>query len=384
MGDSGADSVRSFSHRDENVADDFTEHERPPKRRRTSQAFKEKLGEFGLMRNGGSDNLVSFVGSASGIYFIRSVYGSLAAHRASQENSTTTPKSDVVPGEDDQLCSGTVDGSTYLWHPQEVITTAVDSRTDSLTFEALLGWTRSYFDTWHQPYPFLHAPSILDLFERLVESGQTGELESVQVTILRSLMSISLADRRQTHTHMPPVPADLVFDSYDASIRSIGEILVRPTSIETLQAVVSVQLFLVSMMRYSAASRLEGLTVRMAFQLGLHRCPFRYSAFSANDARLRQRLFWSIYCIDRYVCQSLGLPLAISDNDVDVCYPGKERHQSKSDGKAGEDHILGMSIRVLMKTARGGCQAGPVELPCTARPTSRSDHGATQQVCLIS
>lgn len=352
MADLGASSMHSFPHRDADAADDFTEHEHLPKRRRTSPASREESGEFGVMRNGASDNIVSFVGSASGIYFIRSVYGSLAAHRASQQNLTTTPRSDVVPGEDDQLYSGRVDGSTYLWRPQEVIDTGNGSITDSLTFDALVAWTKTYFDNWHQAYPFLHAPSVLDVFERLAESGRTSDLDPTQLTILRSLMSISLADRRQTHMSMPPVPTNLVFDSYDASVMSIGEVLVRPTSIETLQAVVAVLLFLVSMMRYSTASRLEGLAVRMAFQLGLHRCPFRYSAFSVNDARLRQRLFWSIYCIDRYICQSLGLPLAISDNDVDVCYPSKERHHSSTNEQVGEDSIQGMSICVLMKTAR--------------------------------
>ncbi|KKY20864.1 putative c6 transcription factor [Phaeomoniella chlamydospora] len=140
-------------------------------------------------------------------------------------------------------------------------------------------------------------------------------------------MSISLADHRQSGAPMArPVPAYLAFHSFDDAMNSISKVFSNPTSIESIQAAVSVQLFLVSMLRHNAASRLGGAIVRMAFQLGLHRCPVRFSGFSAQDASLRKRLFWTIYCLDRYICQSIGLPLAIRDDDVDVCYAGQERH----------------------------------------------------------
>ena len=35
---------------------------------------------------------------------------------------------------------------------------------------------------------------------------------------------------------------------------------------------------------------------------------------------------WSIFCIDRYVCIRLGIPLGIRFDDVDVCYPHSEKH----------------------------------------------------------
>jgi hypothetical protein len=90
-----------------------------------------------------------------------------------------------------------------------------------------------------------------------------------------------------------------------------------------------VQLFLVSMLRHNAASRLGGLIVRMTFQIGLHRCPVRYASFTTEDIQLRKRLFWTVYCLDRHLCQSLGLPLGIRDDDIDVCYLDLERHVAK-------------------------------------------------------
>jgi hypothetical protein len=100
----------------------------------------------------------------------------------------------------------------------------------------------------------------------------------------------------------------------------------QPVCIQSLQAALSVQLFLVSMLRLNAASRLGGLIIRMALQMGLHRCSNRYPSFSSAQRELRHRIFFSLYCIDRFICQSTGLPLSLRDDDIDVCYPSLERH----------------------------------------------------------
>ena len=54
--------------------------------------------------------------------------------------------------------------------------------------------------------------------------------------------------------------------------------------------------------------------------------PSRFKQFSVADADMRRRLFWAIYSLERYLSQSLGLPLDIKDDDVDVCYSDKELH----------------------------------------------------------
>lgn len=116
-------------------------------------------------------------------------------------------------------------------------------------------------------------------------------------------------------------------------------VLTEESSILSLQALVSVQLFLLTMHRYNAASRLEGLAVRIAFQLDLHRCPLQTQQKPDKEAELCKRLFWSIFCIDRYICIRLGNPLGMRSDDVNVCYPHAERH-----GESGsEDEDAGGS-----------------------------------------
>lgn len=137
-------------------------------------------------------------------------------------------------------------------------------------------------------------------------------------SVLQSSVSISLADRRQYFDGTPQVyPVEIVFQSYDDAIHSVQHAFSQPTSMQSLQAALGVQLFLVSMLRFNAASRLGGLIIRMALQMGLHRCPQRYPAFSPVQRELRHRVFFSLYCIDRFICQSTGLPLSLRDDDID-------------------------------------------------------------------
>ena len=295
---------------------------RPSKKQRTSM---HPPREVGLMRSIPGDKLSSFVGSASGIYFIRSVYGAIRGAHPTASAQIETPESDHVPGEDDYLPSSTPNAPGQLWRNNETSARPLSS----VSFQELVDWSGSYFANWHPFYPYLHAPSILEYFEKLPrihEQAKDG-VPDFHMTIVRSIMSISLADRRQTLAlDTVQYPAELVFKSYDDAVDCLQHVLMRPTTLQSLQAAISVQLFLVSMLRLNAASRLGGLVIRMALQLGLHRCPARFPSFSVGEKEHRQRIFWSLYTIDRFICQSMGLPLSLHDDDIVVCYPIAERH----------------------------------------------------------
>jgi hypothetical protein len=300
--------------------------ERPAKRQKESHGQDPgRLQEVGLMRNGGSVTSASFVGSASGIHFIRSVYSAMAGRTPNTHGET--PESNLVPGEDDRLETGNgITISRQIWQPHEVNFEDHHQGIVPFTFDELLDWSASYFDIWHPAYPFLHAPSVLESFEKFAQNGVPEE-NTFEVIIMKTIISISLCDRRQrNHPTQRPVPKCLVFTTFDEALDSVQPALTKAATIKALQSVVCIQLLEVSMLRLNAASRLGGLVIRLAFQMGLHRCPARFSSFTVGEQQLRQRLFWSIYCIDRHLCQALGLPLTIRDDDVDVCYPDAERH----------------------------------------------------------
>ncbi|KAG9856027.1 hypothetical protein KCU98_g3206, partial [Aureobasidium melanogenum] len=311
----------------------------PPRKRSRRQSEDRQRREIGLMRQSDGTDAPSFVGSSSGIHFVRSVYHALAKSRV--QLPPATPDQNIVPGEEDQLDDAVPYSPKSLWSPNEI--EEITGELPNFDFDDLQTWSESYFENWHTAYPFVHAPTMLEYLEQHVRPATLPTLckqRSPQLTILRSVMSISLADRRQSGKPFKLVPACLVFTSFREAMESVQDMLFMPCSTDALQAVVSVQLFLVSMLRLNGASRLGGMIVRMAFQMGLHRCPTRYTNFNTEQAQLRRRLFWTIYCIDRYLCQSLGLPLTIRDDDVDVCYFGDEKHATNGHHRTTIDDRL--------------------------------------------
>jgi hypothetical protein len=302
------------------------------KRRRQSTLSAESQRELGHMRTRRGTGSTSFVGSGSGIHFAQTVRHAFAQNSLKQR-SVEAVDEELVPGEDDRLHYQNPPSS--LWHGDELALEPEGSEVaNAISFDDLVRWSRPYFDSWHPPFPFLHAPTVLGVMENVSMRGLSS-LSHTDVVVVRSIMSISLADRRQLPKEsVRPVLAHLVFRTIDDALCALQPSILQPSSLAGLQAVLAIQLFLISMLRLNAASRLGGLIVRMAFHLGLHRCPSRFSQFSAADNEIRRRVFWSIYCLERYLSQSLGLPLDLKDDDLDVCTPGSEHHSLPTNGSA--------------------------------------------------
>jgi hypothetical protein len=259
--------------------------------------------------------------------------GRSAPHAADSAVSQPSihPNNDGVSAEDDQLPAGAAhSASKWLWRPDEVRIEVAEGRRLHLTFEDLLEWSQSYFDHWHPSFPFLHAPALLEHFQDVVRAGSLPSnvtpSSSFEHIIIRSVMSIATMDRRQMTSPHRLLPSQLVFRTFNDAVNSVVLVLTEESSILSLQALVSVQLFLISMHRYNAASRLQGIAAHLAFQLRLHRCPNRHRELPDKEAELRKRLFWSVFCMDRYISIRLGNPTVLSSDDIDVCYPQTERH----------------------------------------------------------
>ncbi|RAL10700.1 CeGAL family transcription factor, partial [Aspergillus homomorphus CBS 101889] len=317
------------------------------KRASTTGTSRPSPRELGIMRK--DDTSASFLGSSSGIHFVRTVYHAFARRSADLQQARASHES-LVPGEDDHLRTGQGQAHAPLWTSDEL-----DPTNPKLPFEDLVQLSRHYFLNWHPIYPFIHAPHIL----RAMEQTSQGGLRSISRTdavLIRSIMSMAAIDSRQARAGAPvtvTVPAELVFQTVHEAMNGLRDLLDEPSSIPLLQAAFSIQLFLTSILRLNAASRIGGFVTRTAFHLGLHRCPARYSCFTAEDVATRRRLFWSIYCLERYLTQALGVPLSIRDDDLDVCYPGAERHASDTEVVLSqpEDRRLKL-LRHLAKFAR--------------------------------
>ncbi|KAK6536932.1 hypothetical protein TWF281_001139 [Arthrobotrys megalospora] len=275
-----------------------------------------------------------FAGSSSGIYFLRTVCDAIAKAGTS-ENLTSAPAVNLrfIPGEDER--GG--DSSGCIWHAAEVTSTADAAWPSFDDLVALI--SNTYIRGWHCLLPFLQAETVLQTLENAC-LRKVLDHRTPQSVCIRSIISISLLDRRQTsgaEEMAIPLPSCLVFRSLEDCNSSIHALL-GDNSLSSLQGMLSAQLFMVSIMELRSASRLGGWIVRMAFDLGLHRCPCRYRlSFGETEVSIRRRIFWTVYNLDRYLCQALGLPLGIRDEDVDVCLPNNEVHKSPEE-KVSEDN----------------------------------------------
>ncbi|KAK6355233.1 hypothetical protein TWF696_004347 [Orbilia brochopaga] len=303
-----------------------------------SRSHGQRSQELGSMRSASR-----FAGSSSGICFLRTVCDAIAKVGTS-ENLTSAPAVNLrfIPGEDER--GG--DSSGCLWHASEV---ANDIGVAWPSFEELVALVSSfYIQGWHFLLPFLQADLVMQSLEDVCSDRDIARLSPPAVVCVRSIISISLLDRRQTVAteSMKPLPSCLVFKSLEDCNENIHALL-RDNSLNSLQGMLSAQLFMVSLMELRSASRLGGWIIRMAFDLGLHRCPCRYRrSFGEAEIAVRQRMFWSIYCLDRYLCQALGLPLGIRDEDIDVCLPNHEVHMAPTE----RINQLGNDIRLIPLT----------------------------------
>ncbi|KIW06365.1 hypothetical protein, variant [Verruconis gallopava] len=353
---------------DSDAADLPPRPEKRPKRARDGEHADNEQNlnsqEFGIMRGSYDPKHGSrFVGSGSGIHFIRTVYGMLAGNSVvpSTSEDTTSP---AVPGEDDELSrdrpeplTGSAKGTapdTNLWTTDEIILDSHNAQNPE--FEDFIAWTKAYFENWHPIFPFIHAPSVLDVFDKVSQSG-LGSITAADKTIIRALISMGIADGRQATSRPAPPPAELIFMNVSQLMMDVQFAICQPATLHNLQALFAAQLFLVSMLKFNFASRLGGTVVRMAFHLGLHRCPSRFRNIGTQENQIRRRIFFSIYCLDRILCQSLGLPLGISDTDIDVCYPGEECHvplpPQLSSVRNEDKHLVTLSMFAQHAKIRG-------------------------------
>ncbi|KAL4924566.1 CeGAL family transcription factor [Aspergillus undulatus] len=318
-------------------------HGSPSKR----QKLTPKTHELGVMRKSTDNGSATFLGSSSGIHFIRIVYNAFARRSAHLSQPQQASKDTQVPGEDDQLHDQDHQHRPDLWLPHEL---SLQAPAAIFSFETMVQWTRGYFENWHSMFPFISGPAFLVILEHISRDGFSN-ISVADGILVRSIVSISLMDRR--HSNFPsaqsPVPKALVFRSVHQAMESLYTLFCEPPTIPILQAAFGVQLFLTSLLRLNAASRVGGVIIRTAFHLGLHRCPARFS-FSRAEIATRRRLFWSIYCLERYLSQALGIPLGIQDDDIDVCYPNAEIH-GQVDEVCSADHRLHL-LSHLSKFAR--------------------------------
>jgi hypothetical protein len=286
-----------------------------------------------------------FVGSSSGVYFIKTVkraFNSLDGP-GSSEPQLPTAEETLVGAETsprdkrprtsslrDTASSSEVVESAAEWTYDPSLTASLGDLPPPDVGKSLM---MMYFKVWHPLFPFLHGPTFLQAMEKVYFSRNETQHTQESCMDYRSTCWMIIFQCVFNLGSLQAPGVDLPSESKIQSPISFNSLLGTLSSrhdIVSLQALLAIQVYLVATMSLRQASTVGGCILRSMLHAGLHRCPFRYKQLSTHDRQLRKRVFWCAYAIDRYLSQALGLPLGIQDSDIDVCLPAaREMHSPR-------------------------------------------------------
>ncbi len=289
-----------------------------------------------------------FTGSASGIFFINTVFRAFSASSAcdaglegaGSDNATqnsgsfhsllTAPDTtQEQPTDGDVLLElinspeaiecGSVPGQSY-----GVRIPGLGAPPPPAVAKKLL---MIYFRKWHPIFPFLHGPTFVDNVNQFYSStspetsnmGSGGTLRRKVCRAISFQCVFNIAATGESRGDLLDACSRIASPTV---LTSLLGIIAGEQDTNTLQVLLAMELYLVTRMSSRAASTVHGALNRILYQAGLHRCPFRYLQLQTDTLLIRQRIWWCAYVLDRFLSLSLGHPLAVSDEEVDVCIPG--------------------------------------------------------------
>jgi hypothetical protein len=312
-----------------------------------------------------------FIGSASGVYFVNTVFRAFAAS-SPPPSSTAVDQADSVgagatagagrgedtnlnPSPDPNAAHTCVVATDDVQDPEEAddlepAGASGDAASAPKSYGIIapgMGGPPSpalatklvmfFFRHWHPFFPFLHGPTFfkelndffegnsdncgLDLRPHLDQRARRARTcRAVLFQCIFDIAASSIPDKTELGS----------FTSIQSTLALTNQlgVISSGSEISALQAMLAMELCLITRMSLRAASTVHGTVTRMLYHAGFHRCPHRYVQMPRHMCEIRQRIFWCAYVLDRFVSQSLGHPLAFDDAEIDTCIPGMtELHQ---------------------------------------------------------
>lgn len=176
----------------------------------------------------------------------------------------------------------------------------------------------AYFRDVHRAYPFLDRSRILLALQ--AENSALSVLpqaNDVNTTMLYLVMAIGHNTLQRAGQVSPDSGAPFEIKYKDITSRYLGHESTDTVRILLLLAIYS----LIDPHGYSTWSLID-IAASMTIRLGLNRREVADEGLTAKDAERQHRLFWSVYVFDRMAATSIGVPVTINDESVDIPLPG--------------------------------------------------------------
>ncbi|KAB8263105.1 fungal-specific transcription factor domain-containing protein [Aspergillus pseudonomiae] len=252
-----------------------------------------------------------FLGSASGVFLASLVSATMVSSpsQGTQERGPRGRRSSRFP-------------------PVPLLTTASSEASALPSEQVARNLHRAYFEHDHLCYPFLHRESTLCALD---QAYQDPSLEQDAFASFAFGMILAIATASVHKFNIEALP-----DAEAYQIRATQRLneVMRDGGIQALQALLLLcQYRMTNSIQDTSTSlwHIVGVASRMCFELGLHR-EQTYRAAETTDTsdnssnatilcEVRRRCFWCVVAMDRIVSITLGRPLAIHLQDVEVALP---------------------------------------------------------------
>ncbi|RFU79841.1 mfs transporter [Trichoderma arundinaceum] len=195
------------------------------------------------------------------------------------------------------------------------------------------GLIEAYLAHDHLCYPFLHPRAVRAVVDGIYSDVGFERTHPFEAFMFHMILAIATSQVYKFNWRVLPdaeTHLQIATDYLNAVLLEGG--------LRALQAMLLLCQFRLSNSTNHASDSLwhiVGIAVRMCFELGLHREAMYQTSASRHDAtdassflspkyeesEVRRRCFWSVYALDRVVSVTLGRPLAICIEDIDVELP---------------------------------------------------------------
>ncbi|KAJ5772458.1 hypothetical protein N7520_002987 [Penicillium odoratum] len=192
---------------------------------------------------------------------------------------------------------------------------------------------RTFCDEGHILVPFLHLPSLYELYEGMWETSLGGRSRdpapdrSGVIRVQTAHILLCLANGRCVESSriesdegrysagwsLYKAARDLFGDLLDGFNQSADQIFV-------LQTVLLMVVYLFRIDAHGSAEKVLALSISHAHHLGLHRNRV-VEGMTLFDGEMSRRLWWCLYLMDRRLAIETGRPFLIQDVNVDVGLP---------------------------------------------------------------
>ena len=197
-----------------------------------------------------------------------------------------------------------------------------------LNHEAASLLISAYFEHWHMTFPILHRPSFIRVSEKILHEVDFYNKNVFDAFIFDVVLALGSASLSRFDSS-----AGVSTSYFSRAMSKLDEVLAMKGT-KPLQALLfCCQYGVFASLQDTSTNvwHLLGRASRYCIELGLHRessMRAPVTSDSAEESRhdflhieMKRRLFWCFYNLDRAVSVTLGRPVALRDEDIEVCLP---------------------------------------------------------------